>query len=148
MTRVKANSRRGKRSGRDSTAREIAIDPRVRAEFGRRLRAWFRANARDLPWRRTRDAYRVLVSELMLQQTQVSRVETYYDEFLARFPTLADVARAKPARVMEAWDGLGYYARARNLHRLARQVTDGGRSPACRLPSEPEELRACGPERA
>src|SRR6185312_1197765 len=62
-------------------------------EFSRRLRAWFRANARDLPWRRTRDAYHVLVSELMLQQTQVSRVESYYGEFLARFPTLANVAR-------------------------------------------------------
>ena len=78
----------------------------------------------------------------MLQQTQVSRVETYYGEFLERFPTLADLARAKPARVMEAWDGLGYYARARNLHRLAKQVTDGGRSPETPLPAEPNALRA------
>src|SRR5678815_2955377 len=87
-----------------------AIDTTTRDVFGRKLRAWYRRNARDLPWRRTRDSYEVLVSELMLQQTQVSRVMTRYGEFLERFPTLADVARAKPARVMEAWEGLGYYA--------------------------------------
>jgi A/G-specific adenine glycosylase len=111
-------------------------------EFGRRLRAWYRRNARDLPWRKTRDAYQVLVSELMLQQTQVSRVVDYYGEFLDRFPTLAHVARAKPARVTEAWDGLGYYARARNLHKLAKQVTDNGRAPANSLPADAAELRA------
>ncbi|HET9425868.1 MAG TPA: hypothetical protein VFO55_10890 [Gemmatimonadaceae bacterium] len=77
----------------------------------------------------------------MLQQTQVSRVVDYYGEFLGRFPTLAHVARAKPAKVMEAWDGLGYYARARNLHKLAVQVSDRGRDRAARLPEHPEELR-------
>jgi A/G-specific adenine glycosylase len=118
------------------------VDKITAAHFGKRLRAWYRRNARDLPWRRTRDAYRILVSELMLQQTQVSRVETYYGEFLDRFPTLADVARAKPSRVMEAWEGLGYYARARNLHKLAKTVTDNGRDPTQTLPSEPEALRA------
>ena len=122
--------------------RPIEIDPAARVEFGRRLRAWYRRNARDLPWRKTRDAYRILVSELMLQQTQVSRVVTYYDEFLSRFPTLAHVARASPARVTEAWDGLGYYARARNLHKLARQITDNGRAPAKKLPPDAAELRA------
>src|SRR3954454_13114774 len=118
-----------------------AIDPAVRAAFGRKLRAWYRKNARDLPWRRTRDAYEVLVSELMLQQTQVSRVITRYADFLDRFPTLADVARAKPARVMEAWEGLGYYARARNLHKLAKQVTENGRAPKNTLPSDADSLR-------
>ncbi|HEY2163032.1 MAG TPA: hypothetical protein VGH04_03540 [Gemmatimonadaceae bacterium] len=113
----------------------------ARREFSRRLRRWYTRNARDLPWRRTRDPYEVLVSELMLQQTQVSRVVTRYGEFLERFPTLHDVARATPRRVMEAWDGLGYYARARNLHRLARQVTGRGRAPDARLPSDPAELR-------
>lgn len=122
--------------------RTPTIEPERRAEFGRRLRAWYRRNARDLPWRRTRDAYQVLVSELMLQQTQVSRVVTYYGEFLERFPTLADVARARPARVMEAWEGLGYYARARNLHKLARHVTDDGRAHDRSLPADPEALRA------
>src|SRR5918998_1946846 len=100
------------------------------AEFGRRLRAWYRVNARDLPWRRTRDPYRILVSELMLQQTQVARVVPRYDEFLQTFPTLADVARSSPRRVREAWEGLGYYARAENLHRLAPRVTSDGRDAA------------------
>jgi A/G-specific adenine glycosylase len=113
----------------------------ARREFSRRLRRWYARNARDLPWRRTRDPYEVLVSELMLQQTQVSRVVTRYGEFLDRFPTLHHVARAKPGRVMEAWEGLGYYARARNLHRLARQVTDRGRVESARLPADPAELR-------
>jgi A/G-specific adenine glycosylase len=84
----------------------------------------------------------VLVSELMLQQTQVSRVVTRYGEFLERFPTLADVARADPARVMEAWEGLGYYARARNLHKLATEITDGGGQPDRQLPPDPAALRS------
>ena len=114
------------------------IPPAVRLAFGRRLRAWFRAHSRDLPWRRTRDPYRILVSELMLQQTQVSRVLIKYEEFLAAFPTLDDVAAAPPTRVKEAWSGLGYYARARNLHALARHVTrDGGGT----IPAEPRALR-------
>jgi A/G-specific adenine glycosylase len=119
-----------------------SLDRRSVSDFGRRLRAWYRRSARDLPWRRTRDAYRILVSELMLQQTQVSRVVPKYHEFLRTFPSLASIARAKPEHVLEAWSGLGYYARARNLHRLAREVTrDGARSRA-RLPSEPALLRA------
>ncbi len=120
----------------------IHVDPREAQQFGRRLRSWYRRNARDLPWRKTRDAYRILVSELMLQQTQVSRVVDYYGEFLERFPTLADVARARQSRVTDAWDGLGYYARARNLHKLAKVVTEGGRAPGNQLPSSPAELRA------
>ncbi len=117
-----------------------AIDAAQRARFGRALRAWFRRNHRDLPWRRTRDPYRILVSELMLQQTQVSRVVPKYQEFLRTFPTLASVARTTPARVMEAWSGLGYYARARNLHRLAVELTQGQRGAT--LPSDPRALRA------
>jgi A/G-specific adenine glycosylase len=109
------------------------------AAFGKRLRAWYRRTHRDLPWRNTRDPYRVLVSELMLQQTQVSRVLDFYARFLERFPTLQHLARAKPKRVMESWEGLGYYARARNLHKLAKHVTsDGGPGT---LPEEPHELR-------
>jgi len=118
------------------------VGPARAQRFGRLLRRWFRTNGRDLPWRRTRDPYRILVSELMLQQTQVSRVVTYYDEFLTTFPTLHDVARARPNRVMEAWAGLGYYARARNLHALARQVTDHGRNTSAVLPADAEALRA------
>jgi A/G-specific adenine glycosylase len=117
------------------------IDVLVARRFGTALRRWFRANGRDLPWRKTRDPYRILVSELMLQQTQVSRVVTRYAEFIEAFPTLHHVARARPKRVMEAWAGLGYYARARNLHALARQVTDRGRDAAAVLPAEADVLR-------
>jgi A/G-specific adenine glycosylase len=118
-----------------------ALDPRCLSDFGRRLRAWYRRSARDLPWRRTRNAYRVLISELMLQQTQVSRVIPKYHEFLRAFPSLSSVARAEPARVLEAWSGLGYYARARNLHKLARVLTSDGARSRVRLPSEPAALR-------
>jgi len=109
------------------------------AGFRRRLTAWYRRAARDLPWRHTRDPYAVMVSEFMLQQTQVSRVLGFYPRFLARYPTVADLARARPAAVREAWDGLGYYRRATNLHRLARVVEKkyGGA-----LPSDVAELRA------
>jgi A/G-specific adenine glycosylase len=106
--------------------------------FRRKLAAWYRRNHRKLPWRETRDPYRVLVSELMLQQTQVSRVLGYYDRFLQRFPDMHTLAAARPAQVREQWEGLGYYARARNLHALARHVT------ATRegiMPSSPVELQ-------
>jgi A/G-specific adenine glycosylase len=84
----------------------------------------------------------VLVSELMLQQTQVSRVVPKYAEFLETFPTLHHIARARPKRVTEAWSGLGYYARARNLHALAKVVTDRGRDEYAALPSAAADLRA------
>ena len=118
-----------------------SIAPRVLAQlagpFRRKLLAWYDRSARDLPWRRTRDPYQVLVSEVMLQQTQVSRVQEYYPRFLEQFPDLGTLAAARPRAVREAWDGLGYYARARNLHALAKQVArrhDGT------LPGTPEEL--------
>ncbi len=121
-----------------STMPTTSADPPY-AEFSRRLRHWFRKNGRDLPWRHTRDPYRVLVSELMLQQTQVSRVIEKYHEFLETFPTLDHVAEAPPSRVMKAWAGLGYYARARNLHKLARELRDSGDTES--LPAEPAALR-------
>lgn len=117
-----------------------AIDPGRARRFSAKLRRWFRAHGRDLPWRRTRDPYRVLVSELMLQQTQVARVVDYYARFLERFPTLGHVAEAPVEHVTAEWAGLGYYARARNLHALARHVTrDGG--PGA-IPAVPDQLRA------
>jgi A/G-specific adenine glycosylase len=116
-----------------------SIPAAARAAFSRRIRAWYRRNHRDLPWRRTRDPYRVLVSELMLQQTQVSRVLDFYARFLEQFPTMGHLAAAKPKRVMEAWEGLGYYARARNLHKLSREVTRGAADGT--LPDDPAELR-------
>lgn len=115
----------------------MRIEPARAARFSRALRSWFRKSGRPLPWRQTRDPYRVLVSEAMLQQTQVSRVLDFYARFLERFPTVHDLAKAPPRRVRESWQGLGYYARSRNLHALARRVAnDGG------LPAEPSELRA------
>ena len=98
--------------------------PQQAAEFRRRLLQWFRRHGRDLPWRATRDPYHILVSEFMLQQTQVSRVEQYYARFLSRYPTIEDLAAASPRAVRESWDGLGYYRRAANLHRLAREVVE------------------------
>ena len=110
------------------------VDLTRASQFSRALRGWFRSKGRSLPWRETRDPYRVLVSEAMLQQTQVSRVLRYYDRFLTRFPTLDALAKASPQRVRESWEGLGYYARARNLHALSRCVTE--------LPRDAESLRA------
>ena len=110
--------------------------PKGTLAFTRKLLAWYARAARDLPWRRTRDPYHIVVSEFMLQQTQVSRVSEYYPRFLERFPTVYDLARAKPKAVREAWDGLGYYARASNLHALAKQVSAVGGQ----LSDDPEEL--------
>jgi A/G-specific adenine glycosylase len=107
------------------------------ADFRRRLLRWFRRHGRDLPWRRTRDPYHVLVSEFMLQQTQVSRVEAYYHRFLAQYPTVEALAGAEPSTVRESWAGLGYYRRAANLHRLARTVLA---EHAGVIPSDPAEL--------
>jgi A/G-specific adenine glycosylase len=92
----------------------------VPAALRRPLLRWYGRSARDLPWRRTRDPYAVLVSEVMLQQTGVSRVLPAYAAFLRRFPTLAALSRAALADVLRAWSGLGYNRRARDLHRIAR----------------------------
>ena len=101
--------------------------------FAPRIVAWQRAHGRHgLPWQGTRDAYRIWLSEIMLQQTQVSTVIPYYERFVARFPTVADLAAAPEDDVLALWSGLGYYARARNLHRAAREVAErfGGVFPA------------------
>jgi A/G-specific adenine glycosylase len=100
--------------------------------FSRRLIEWQKAHGRhDLPWQGTRDPYRLWLSEIMLQQTQVATVIPYYERFLARFPDILSLARADDGEVMRLWSGLGYYARARNLHGAARQVADmhGGHFP-------------------
>ena len=111
--------------------------PKSTQAFTRKLLRWYGQHARDLPWRRTRDPYRVIVSEFMLQQTQVSRVSEFYPRFLKRFPTVYDLAKAKPKAVREAWDGLGYYARASNLHALARVVS---KTMNGKLPDDTEKL--------
>lgn len=91
-------------------------------QFRRRLQRWFRLRGRDLPWRCTRDPYAILVSEFMLQQTQVATVLPYYERWLQRFPDFTTLAQAKESDVLHAWQGLGYYARARNLHAAAKFV--------------------------
>ena len=90
------------------------------------LLAWYGEHARDLPWRKTRDPYAILVSEVMLQQTQVARVVPRYEAWLARWPTVEALADASAADVIRAWQGLGYNRRALNLHRAARQVAANG----------------------
>lgn len=91
-------------------------------EFRRKLLAWFDENARDLPWRQTRDPYAIWVSETMLQQTRVAVVIHYYNRFIQKFPTLSALARADEADVLAQWSGLGYYRRARSLHEAARAI--------------------------
>ena len=105
----------------------------------RSLTAWFRRAARDLPWRHTRDPYAILVSEIMLQQTQVATVIPFYKRWLARFPDFAALASAKESDVLSVWQGLGYYSRARNLHRAAKTVVEkhGGE-----MPRDPALIRA------
>jgi A/G-specific adenine glycosylase len=95
------------------------------------LRAWFREHARDLPWRRSRDPYRVWVSEVMLQQTRVETVRAYYERFVRRFPDVEALAAAELTEVLRYWQGLGYYRRARHLHAAARRIVRdrGGRWP-------------------
>jgi A/G-specific adenine glycosylase len=124
-------------SDRSHLAKIIAIQ--------QRLLTWFRANARDLPWRRTRDPYRILVSEVMLQQTQVDRVIPYYHDFLERFPTVEALAAAPTAEVIRAWAGLGYNRRAVNLQRTAQAVVEeyGGQFP--RAVEELRHLPGIGP---
>lgn len=87
-----------------------------------RVLRWYARHRRDLPWRNTRDPYAVWVSEIMLQQTRVQTVLRYYHRFLSRFPTVHDLAAASPEDVLKAWENLGYYARARNLHAAAREI--------------------------
>ena len=111
--------------------RRPRLDRARLVRFQRALLRWYAHHGRDLPWRRTRDPYAVLVSEIMLQQTQVGRVLEYYPRFLARYPTIEDLAAATPSAVRETWEGLGYYRRAVNLRRSAQLVAErhGGRLP-------------------
>src|SRR5438094_8007075 len=104
------------------------------AAFRGNLLAWFRHFQRDLPWRRTRDPYRVWLSEVMLQQTRVTAVVPYYERFLERFPNLHALAAAPEQEVLRLWSGLGYYRRARNLQKAAQQIVaeHGGEFPSRR----------------
>ncbi len=103
------------------------------------LMAWFRRTARRMDWRETKDPYRIWVSEVMLQQTRVDTVAPYYKRFLSAFPTLKALAEAPRDRVLKIWEGMGYYSRARNLHKAARILLDGHRG---RLPASVDALTA------
>jgi A/G-specific adenine glycosylase len=98
------------------------MPPAQRRMLQTRLLSWFARHQRNVPWRRTRDPYRIWISEVMLQQTQTATVVPYYENFLERFPTIETLARAPLSQVLKKWEGLGYYARARNLHRAARHL--------------------------
>lgn len=127
----------GMKSGQEQSRRQAAIEVTTPdwsvetiAALQRALLHWYAQHGRQLPWRTTRDPYAIWVSEIMLQQTQVKTVLPYYQRWLDRFPTVADLAAADQQEVLKVWQGLGYYARARNLHRAAQQVMQqGGRFP-------------------
>ena len=107
--------------------------------FTRSVLSWYDAGHRDLPWRRTKDAYRIWVSEIMLQQTRAETVVSYYERFLARYPDVRALADAPEEELLKAWEGLGYYSRARLLQKAAREIVSqyGGE-----LPADLQKLRA------
>jgi A/G-specific adenine glycosylase len=107
----------------------MALRHRVKPPVSRLLLAWYRGGHRDLPWRRVSDAYPIWVSEVMLQQTRAQAAIPYYQRFMERFPTVAALASASEEEVLTLWSGLGYYSRARNLLRAARQVEAAGGFP-------------------
>ncbi len=112
------------------------VSARTPRDFARRIIAWQARHGRhDLPWQKTRDPYRIWISEIMLQQTRVETVKAYYDRFLERFPTVGDLARARPKTVLRHFAGLGYYARAHHLHEAARRVVRSGGDFPTRLES-------------
>ena len=103
------------------------------------LYAWYEANRRVLPWRETSDPYAIWLSEIILQQTRVAQGMEYYMRFIARWPRVEDLAAADEAEVLREWQGLGYYSRARNLHKAAQMVVANGWSP---FPSRFEDIRS------
>ena len=128
------------RAGRSGTAAGGPdLDPAWVERVRRGLGEWYERGHRDLPWRRGRDPYRILVSEMMLVQTTVAAVVPYFERFLARFPTVEALAGADEADVLKAWEGLGYYRRARQLHAAARAIV---RDHGGAIPDDPEAVRA------
>jgi A/G-specific adenine glycosylase len=114
------------------------VKPLPDVAFAAALLSWYDREAKPMPWRGSRDPYRIWLSEVMLQQTRVATVEAYYARFLKRFPTIEALAAAPLDEVLKAWEGLGYYARARNLHRLARAVVNEHKG---RFPDSAEALQ-------
>lgn len=119
--------------------RQGVVDPKLRRRFQRALLSWYGTHGRDLPWRRTSNPYHILVSEIMLQQTQVERVIPKYHEFLTHYPTMEDLARAPVQEVVERWRPLGYNIRPVHLHGIVREAVAnyGGK-----LPDTPKALQS------
>lgn len=115
-----------------------------RSRFDNILHKWSRKNLRDLPWRETKDPYRIWLSEIMLQQTQVERVKDYYARFLRRFPTVRSLSAASREEVLEHWRGLGYYRRARNLHETAKIISGNYQGKFPRAYEELQKLPGVG----
>ncbi|MGQ9657091.1 MAG: A/G-specific adenine glycosylase [Fimbriimonadales bacterium] len=116
---------------------QVSLDSAWVRELRRALLAWFSVHQRPTPWRNNPDPYRVWIAEVMLQQTQTATVVPYYERFLMRFPTVQALAEAPLEEVLRYWEGLGYYARARNLHRAAQIIAQNGGQ----LPPTAERLR-------
>lgn len=128
-----------------STNKNYQMTPSERDAFQTAFMTWYDENRRDLPWRQNQEPYRVWLSEIMLQQTQVQTVIPYYERFLATFPTVADLAVAPEDLLMKTWEGLGYYSRARNLQKAARQVVDDYNGQWPTTAAELEKLAGIGP---
>lgn len=109
-----------------SSAGSFSLPNFLVSELRSRLLDWYATSGRSLPWRETRDPYRIWISEIMLQQTQVKTVIPYFDRWIQQFPSVQSLADAELQTVLKAWEGLGYYARARNLHRAAKQIAETG----------------------
>ncbi len=117
----------------------------MKTEFSKKILSWFRVNQRSMPWRNVSDPYRIWLSEVMLQQTQVNTVVSYYKRWLEEFPTLESVAKADLDQILKVWEGLGYYSRARNFHAACQEVLIHHEG---RVPSDPEvfyQLKGVGP---
>ena len=113
------------------------IDRKIRVAIRRRLLTWFASNQRDLPWRKRKTPYRIWVSEIMLQQTQVATVIDYFENFINRFPNVQQLAKADQSEVLKYWEGLGYYRRARQMHQAAQIIVE---QHGCRFPTHYPDL--------
>lgn len=121
----------------DYTSGMIRNDTDIHKKLTQRLVAWYKKNKRDLPWRHTNDPYAIWISEIMLQQTRVDTVIPFYERFLKTFPSVEALAQSPLSSVLKAWENLGYYSRARNLHAAARVLVERF---GCKIPDDPHEL--------
>ena len=129
----------------DEIGKMLNLNGFSRETFQTQLLAWYDENKRDLPWRKTRDPYHIWVSEIMLQQTRVDTVIPYFENFIERFPTIDEIAEADEEDVLKAWEGLGYYSRARNLQAAVREVKESYGGVVPNNEEEISTLKGVGP---